>query len=129
MQDDALEEMPRSKLRRLLACDCPFNCAEAKVGYSVLFYESFIQRSPPRSRGPAGIPEIDETGVAAKFECQTSIVARYYVRRQDTPKDVGEAKLDPASGRMGVLDGPPSSTLGSKFGNDRPPFRWKRGAQ
>ena len=88
-QEAAQKEMANSRLRHLPAQNRSFGCTDAEVGDSALFYEAVNRKSAPRRRDSAVIPEIDETGVAAKFQSQTSIVVRYCVTRQGVPRDVG----------------------------------------
>ena len=87
----ALREVAKSKLRRLLARNKTFNCADIKVGDSVLFSDIkvgdsilkfTIRKSQPRRRGPAFILDIDETGAMVKHQTQSFKVARYCVRKQ-----------------------------------------------
>ena len=87
-QEAALKEIANSKLRRLLAYNKTFDCADIKVGGSVLFYKAPRKKSNPRWRGPAAILDIDESGVVLKFQPQSFKVARYCVRRKLEEKDL-----------------------------------------
>ena len=87
-QGAARKEIANSKLRRLLAYNKTFDCVDVKVGDSVLFYKAPQKKSNPRRRGPATILDIDESGVALKFQSQTFKVARYCVRRKLDEKDL-----------------------------------------
>ena len=69
-QEAALKEVAKSKLRRLLAYNKTFNCADIKVGDSVLFYKAPHRKSQPRWRGPAPVLDVDETGVMVKYRTQ-----------------------------------------------------------
>ena len=64
-----------------------FECVDIEVGDSVLFYKAPHKKGNPRWRGPAAILDIDESGVALKFQSQTFKVARYCVRRKLEEKD------------------------------------------
>ena len=75
-QEAALKEVANSKLRRLLAHNKTFNCADIKVGDTALFYKAPHRKSHPRWRGPALILDIDETGVTVKYQTQSFKVAR-----------------------------------------------------
>ena len=75
-QEAASKEIANSKLRRPLAYNKTFDCVEIKVGGSVLFNKAPRKKSNPRRRGPATILDIDESGVALKFQSQTFKVAR-----------------------------------------------------
>ena len=78
-----LKEVANSKLRRLSAQKNPFICTDAKIVKhnvccdvcSALFSREADHNSTPCKRGPARIPDIDEPGVKAKFQSQTSKVA------------------------------------------------------
>ena len=88
-QEAAPEEIANAKLRRLLARNPSFECAEALVGDSALFFKTVSRKSATRWRGPAVISEIDEAGVTVKFRRLTFKVARNCVRRKAEPKNVG----------------------------------------
>ena len=74
--------MAHSKLRRFLAQNKTFNCADIKVGDSALFYKAPRRMRHPHWRGPALILGIDETGALVKFQTQSFKVARFCVRKQ-----------------------------------------------
>ena len=97
-QEAAMEEMAKNK---------SFNCAHVKVGDSAIYYRA-VNRKSARWRGPALIPDIEETAVTAKFQSKTFKVARRCVRRRLDPKDVGEVNGNPAAENSGILDGTPS---------------------
>ena len=59
-QEATLREVANSKLRRILAHNQTFNCAELAVGDVVLFRKTPNRKSSPRRRGPAKVLEIDE---------------------------------------------------------------------
>ena len=61
-REAASKEVANSKLRRLLAYNKSFNCADVKIGDAVLLNKSTNKKSSPRRRGPAKILDIDETG-------------------------------------------------------------------
>ena len=87
-QETALEGIANSELRRLLAHNKTFDCVDNKVGDSVLFYNASQKKGNPRRRGPATVPDIDESGAVLKFQSQTFKVARYCVRRKLEEKDL-----------------------------------------
>ena len=59
------------------------------------FYRAASKQGMPRRRGAALILDIDETGVTAKFQSQTSKVARFCVRNGTDAKDAEDAYWDP----------------------------------
>ena len=61
----------------------------------MLVYKAASKMGMPRWRGAALILDIDETGVTAKFQSQTSKVAMFCVRNGTDAKDVEDAVLDP----------------------------------
>ena len=75
-QEAALEKVGDSKLRRPLVRDKSFYCADVKKGASALFCKAVNRKGTPHWRGPAGIPDIDETGVTVKFQSRTLWMAR-----------------------------------------------------
>ena len=89
-----MKEVASSKLRRLLAYNKTFHCADNKVGDLVLFYEAPRQKSQPRWRGPALILDIDETGATAKYQTQSFKVAWYSVRKHVKETSVGSGAGD-----------------------------------
>ena len=66
--------------------------------------------------------DIDVSGTMAEFLGPTLKVGGYGVREQWDPKDAGEVEWIPASGRMAIVDGTPSATLGKKAGDHGPPL-------
>ena len=93
-QGAALKEVANSKLRRLLAYNKTFNCADIKVGDLVLFYKAPHRKSRPRWRGPALLLDIDETGATVKYQTQSFKVARYCVRKQVKANSDGSGSED-----------------------------------
>ena len=75
-QEAASRESATSKLRRLLAYDETSKRADVKVGDSAFFHKATNRKSAPRWLGPAGIPGIEDAGVAAKFHPQAFKVDR-----------------------------------------------------
>ena len=73
----ALKEVANGKLPRLVAYNRPFNCTDVNVGDSSLFHKAQNHKSSPRRRGPAKIPDTDETS-----RRQTLKVGRYCVRKR-----------------------------------------------
>ena len=69
-QEAALSKAGNGRLRRLLARNRSFSCADIGTGAAVLFYKTVGRQSTPRWRGPAKIIHTDETGVATKFRSQ-----------------------------------------------------------
>ena len=84
------QRVANSKFRRLLAYGEFFNCADISVWGSALFYKTQNRRSLPRRRGPARIPDIDETGATVTLRSPTFKVARYCARNRMHRKDVHE---------------------------------------
>ena len=64
------------KVRCLSARNESFNCAEAHVGDSVLFYKASIRGGAPGRRGPANILDTDDAELTVMFQSQTSKVAQ-----------------------------------------------------
>ena len=101
-----------SKLRRLLAHNTSFNCADVKVGDAVLLHKAPNRDGAPRRRGPSEILDIDETGATVKFQSQTYKVARKCVRKKAGAQDVGEADWNPSPGNSDAPAGIPSVASG-----------------
>ena len=80
VQGAALEAVAHSKLRRVQASSKSSNCTDVQNGGSVLLYKASNRNSALRWRGPAKISDVDDAGVAVKFQCQTFKVARYSAR-------------------------------------------------
>ena len=91
-QEATLKEVANSKLRRLLARNKTFNCAEIDVGDMVLFYKAQSRKSAPRWRGPAKVLEIDDSEVTVSFQSQTFKVARYLLRRRMKDSEIQEGE-------------------------------------
>ena len=109
-QEAALEEAAKSKLRRLLAYNKSSSCRDVQIGDTVLIYKSTKRKSAPRWRGPEKILDVADAGAPAKFQSQTSEVARYCMRGNVVAKDVEDAKLDPLHARMGAVPSVPWGT-------------------
>ena len=62
------------KLCRLSAHDETFRRADAREADSVIFRKQISRESAPKRRGPAVALDMDEAGVAAKFQGQTFAV-------------------------------------------------------
>ena len=77
----ALEKAANTILRRLLAYNKSFNCADVKIGGSAPFYKAVFRKSAPRRRGPEQIRDIDETGATVELQGQTFKIARYCARK------------------------------------------------
>ena len=88
-----------------------------KVGNSATCYKPARRKSARHRMRPAAIREIDDTGVAAKFQGQTLRVSRCCGCRQVEPKDVGDVNWNPASGGMDGPRGLPSSASGRRDGD------------
>ena len=86
----AMKEIADSSLRRLLAFDKSFTCADEKIGDAALFYRAQRKKSAPRWTGGALKMDIDETGVAARLG----------VRKKGAEKDAEGAELDPLRERI-----------------------------
>ena len=91
-QEAALKGVASSKLRCLLAYNKFLDRADVAIGDSVLLHKTVNRRGAGhktanrrgsgRRRGPAEIPDIDETGVTVKFRSRTFQVARFCVRKK-----------------------------------------------
>ena len=79
-QESALTEAADSKLRRFLAYKKNSACADVETGDAVLFCKAPNRGSHPKWRGPVCAQDIEETGVAARYQSQTLEVTRYCVR-------------------------------------------------
>ena len=93
-QGAALEEIANASIRRSLAFNRSFTCADVKIGDIVLSYKAQRQQDTPQWRGPAWVLHIDATGVPVKFQPQTFEVARLCVRKTGGKKDEEDAELD-----------------------------------
>ena len=121
-QGAASEAVAYSKLRRLSGRKKSLFCAGVKIGDSALFYKAVKGRSAPRWRGPAKIPDIDETGVAAKFQSLTFKVVGYRVRKGEETQDVGEVDWNPASGKSDQWDGVPLEATSKTYNYEEIPL-------
>ena len=100
----ALKEVANRKLRRLLACNKSSNCADFKIGDSVLFYKTPDRKRTRKWRGTACISDIDETGETARYRSQTFKVARYCLRGRVDEKELGEVKISADQRRTSVFE-------------------------
>ena len=75
-----MKQIANGKLRWLLARDKSVECANLRVGGSVIFYELVGRKSAPKRRGPAVIMDIDETGATVKFQGRMFKVRRSWAR-------------------------------------------------
>ena len=107
-QEAALTETANAELRRLSARNQSFQCTDVKVGYAALFYKVVIWGSARTRRSLAVIFDIDETGVAGKFQRQASKVVRFCARRKVDPKDAGKVERTPVSNRPEEMEICPS---------------------
>ena len=82
-KEAALKEVADCHLRRPLASNKLFNCADAHVGDSAPPLKAPNRESAPRRRGPAKILDIDDAGATVKFQSQTFKVSRYCVRKNE----------------------------------------------
>ena len=108
-QEATLTEIANSNLRRHVAHNKAFNCAEIDDGDMALFFNAQNRKSSPRRRGRAKVLEIGETGVTVSFQSQNFKVARYRVRKRIENSEFAErdGKLPPTAGYpwVGALDG------------------------
>ena len=95
-QGTASKKIAHNSLRRLLADNKSFDCADRKVAGAGIFCKLPGRKSAPKWRGPTYIRGIDETGVAAKFRGSTFKVARFCVRERVDPMEVGNLERNPA---------------------------------
>ena len=93
-RDATLKESARSRLRRLLARNKSFNCADIAAEDFVLFRRAQSRKISPRWRGPAKILEIDRAGVTVSFQSQTFKEARYCVRKRLKATDVADDECE-----------------------------------
>ena len=116
-QDAVPKEIANSKVRRLLARNHSYECTDAKVGDSALFYKIVGRRSAPRWRGPTVFLDIEGAGVAAKFQGQGFKVAMFCTRRIVDPEDAGAAEWKPAPNSSGGMEMWPPSALVKRGGS------------
>ena len=88
-QEAALKKVANRKLRRLLAYNTTFDCAEIEISESALFYKTNNRKSMSKCAGTARIQESGETGVTVRYQSQTFKVARYCVRKKVDEKELG----------------------------------------
>ena len=69
-QEAAIKEVPNNKLRELLAHGKSCNRTDIAIRYSPLSHKTVNRKGTPGRREPAEILDIDETGVAVKFQSQ-----------------------------------------------------------
>ena len=110
-QEAAVNGVANSKLRRLLAHNKSFNSTDIAIGCSVLFYKTANRKSAPRWRGPAKLPDNDETGATVEFPRQTFEAARFWVRRKMEKKNVSEVEWNSAPGSADLWNGSPLEDL------------------
>ena len=67
-QEAALKKIANNRLRRLLAYNKSFSCADEKIGDTALCDKAADRRSAPRWGGPALISDIDVAGARVKFQ-------------------------------------------------------------
>ena len=89
-QEGALKEVANSKVHRALAYNKSFEFTDVTIGDTALSHEAVNRRITTRGRGPAEIQDMDETGVAVKFQSQTFKVAPCCVRKKVGEKFVGK---------------------------------------
>ena len=106
-QEAALEEVARSKSRRLLEYNRSLNCTDVAVGDSLLFYKTVTRKSTPRRRGPATILDTDATRATAEIQSQTFKATRYCARTKMEEKGASVAEWNPTAGTMDPWDGTP----------------------
>ena len=99
----AAKETANSRWRGPLAHSSAFNCADARVGDSVISYRTVSLESAPRRRGPEAIVEIDDAGVTVRSRGQTTEVARFCVSCQVEPRDLGTVGFGPGFGKRGCF--------------------------
>ena len=63
-QEAALKEIANSKLQGLLAHNQPSECADVRAEGSALLNKMLSRKGPPQRRGPAVVPDANDTGVA-----------------------------------------------------------------
>ena len=88
-REAASEKVANSTLRRLLAYTNTPNCADVKIGDSVLCYKAPSKRSAPKWFGPACALDIDEAGVMKRYPSQTFKVPRTCVRKRADTEEAG----------------------------------------
>ena len=89
-QEATLKDIANSNLRRPLAHNKTFNCAEIGVDDIAISYKAQNRESSPRWRGPAKALEIDDAEVTASVQSQKFKVARYCVRKRTKESGVAE---------------------------------------
>ena len=99
-QEAALEERANRRLRRVLAHNESFSCADVKFGDAVLYYRTAKKRARRVGWGPAPILDVDEAGGTGKFQPKTFKVACFCARGKAEAEDVAEADVDPRRTRV-----------------------------
>ena len=87
-----MKEVANCKLRILLAYNEFFMCTDVRIGDTAPYQKSMNRKIALRRRPLVRILDIDETGVAVKFQSRTFEVARFCLRRTVEEKDVGEVE-------------------------------------
>ena len=105
-QEAALKGIATGRLRKFLAYDKSFACANVNIVDTALLYKAQNKKGAPRWRGLASILHIDEAGVAVEFQSRTFKVARFCVRGKVEDAQVGGDEVDPLKERLraGGLD-------------------------
>ena len=93
----ARKEIAESRLRRLLDHNRSLGRAGVLAADAVSHHKMVGRRGAPKWRRPAVVLHVDEAGVAATFQGQTSKVARYCARERAGPTDVGRTDWHPVS--------------------------------
>ena len=109
-----LEGVSDSKWRRIAGRGQTFGGADVTIGDSTIPCKQMSIESTPKWRAPAVIFGIGETGAAAKFQSQTSKIARYCARERivTAPDDPvcgrNAARLDDVATDRGMWKCPPT---------------------
>ena len=112
-KEAAIKEAPNNKLRGLPAHKKSRNCTNIATRNSALAYKTVNRKGAPVWRAPAKILDIDETGVAVKFQSQPFTAKRNCVRTNTEEKDVSEVDWSTASGTRDLWSGSPPRDLGT----------------
>ena len=96
-----------------------FNCADVRMGDTVLSQKASNRKGAPRSRSPSEILDVGDKGVTAKFQGRTFKVERYGARKKVDAQDAGDVDGDPASRGPDTWGGLPPAKLGEPRGANR----------
>ena len=96
MQEPTLKAISKSELRRPSLRNGAFGYTDVQAGDAVSFFRQIGRKSAPEWRGPAGVMDLADAGVAAKRQGRTLKVAPHCLTKREGPKVVADANWGPS---------------------------------